>query len=40
MFAAWPFFPQFFSRRGFEASDPDILVADAQHRISSHAEGE
>lgn len=32
MFAAWPFFPQFFSRRWLEAADPEILVADAARR--------
>jgi amino acid transporter len=31
MFASWPFFPQFFRRRPFEAADPAILVADAHY---------
>jgi amino acid transporter len=31
MFAAWPFFPQFFRRRPFEAADPAILAADADY---------
>jgi amino acid transporter len=29
MFAAWPFFSEFFHRRWFEAADPEVLVADA-----------
>ncbi len=32
MFASWPFFPNFFHRKWFEAADPEVLVADAQHR--------
>jgi amino acid transporter len=39
MFACWPFFPRFFSRKGGEAADPDILVADAQHHASVQAIG-
>jgi amino acid transporter len=39
MFASWPFFPQFFRRRPFEAADPDILVADAAHHASVQAIG-
>jgi amino acid transporter len=31
MLASWPFFPQFFRRRGGEAADPGILVADAAY---------
>ena len=31
MFASWPFFPQFFSRKWFQAADPAVLVADAAH---------
>jgi amino acid transporter len=31
MFASWPFFPQFFKRRWFEAADPAVLEADAVH---------
>jgi amino acid transporter len=32
MLASWPFFPQFFRRRGGEAADPGILTADAAYR--------
>jgi amino acid transporter len=32
MFAAWPFFPQFFKRRGFESADPAVLEGDAAYR--------
>jgi amino acid transporter len=32
MLASWPFFPQFFRRRGGEAADPAILTADAAYR--------
>jgi hypothetical protein len=31
VFASWPFFPQFFRRRPFEAADPAILAADAHY---------
>jgi amino acid transporter len=31
MFASWPFFTGFFSRRWLEAADPAVLVADAAH---------
>jgi amino acid transporter len=31
MFASWPFFPQFFSRKWWGAADPAVLEADAQH---------
>jgi amino acid transporter len=31
MLASWPFFPQFFRRRGLEAADPRILEADAAY---------
>jgi amino acid transporter len=31
MFASWPFFTGFFSRRWFETADPQVLVADAAH---------
>ena len=31
MLASWPFFPQFFRRRGGEAADPGILIADAAY---------
>jgi len=37
MFASWPFFPKFFARRWFEEADPDVLVADAAHKVSSDA---
>jgi amino acid transporter len=33
MFAAWPFFPQFFRRRWFETADPRVLEADAHHGL-------
>jgi amino acid transporter len=39
MFASWPFFPRFFGRKAFEAADPDILVADAEHHASVQAIG-
>jgi amino acid transporter len=32
MFAAWPFFPQFFKRRAFESADPAVLEGDATYR--------
>jgi amino acid transporter len=35
MFASWPFFPQFFRRRWFQTSNPDVLVEDAGHRAAS-----
>jgi amino acid transporter len=31
MFASWPFFTEYFSRRPGEAADPEILAADAHH---------
>ncbi|MDQ6820013.1 MAG: APC family permease [Actinomycetota bacterium] len=31
MFASWPFFPEYFHRRWFEAADPEVLAADAAH---------
>jgi len=31
MFASWPFFPNFFARKWFEAGDPEVLAADAHH---------
>jgi amino acid transporter len=31
MFASWPFFPRFFSRRWFESADPVVLEADAAY---------
>jgi amino acid transporter len=30
MFAAWPFYPQFFGRSWFEAADPEVLAEDAK----------
>jgi hypothetical protein len=30
MFAAWPFFPEFFRRRGGEAVDPKVLAEDSR----------
>ncbi len=30
MFASWPFFPQFFQRRGGEAADPAVLAGDVR----------
>ena len=32
MFASWPFFGDFFSRKWLGAADPAVLEADAQHR--------
>ncbi len=32
MFASWPFFSGYFSRRWLEAADPAVLEADAAHR--------
>jgi hypothetical protein len=32
MFASWPFYGAFFSRKWFGAADPAVLEADAQHR--------
>jgi amino acid transporter len=31
MFASWPFFTGYFSRRWFETADPEVLAADAVH---------
>jgi amino acid transporter len=31
MFASWPFFPQFFSRKWWGTADPAVLEADATH---------
>jgi len=36
MFASWPFFPEFFSRK-LETADPDVLVADARHQTAPEA---
>ena len=37
MFAAWPFFPEFFHRRWFETADPRVLEEDAAYRTTSRA---
>jgi amino acid transporter len=37
MFAAWPFYPQFFHRRWFETADPAVLQDDATHRKTPKA---
>ncbi len=37
MFAAWPFFPQFFKRRAFESADPAVLEGDATYRSDAVA---
>jgi hypothetical protein len=34
MFASWPFFPQFFHRKWFEAADPRVLEDDATYRAT------
>jgi amino acid transporter len=33
MFASWPFFPQFFRRKPFEAADPAVLEQDVAHHV-------
>jgi amino acid transporter len=33
MFASWPFFPEYFRRRWFEAADPAVLEADVHHAL-------
>jgi amino acid transporter len=38
MFAAWPFFPEFFHRRWFETADPRVLEEDAAHRTITRLE--
>ncbi len=40
MFASWPFFRTFFSRRWFEAADPEVLVLDAAHSAQKPLPGE
>ena len=40
MFASWPFFPGFFSRRWWQTADPAVLVADAAHRAEPLVPGE
>jgi amino acid transporter len=37
MFASWPFFHSYFSRRWLEAADPAVLEADAAHRAVATA---
>jgi amino acid transporter len=37
MFASWPFFPKFFSRRWLEAADPEVLAADAAYQAPDRA---
>ncbi len=34
MFASWPLFPQFFSRKWFVTADPEVLEEDAGHRVT------
>jgi amino acid transporter len=38
MFASWPFFTGYFSRRPFESADPRVLEDDARHGVASTAE--
>ncbi|HEY2655489.1 MAG TPA: APC family permease [Solirubrobacteraceae bacterium] len=40
MFASWPFFTGFFSRRWWETADPAVLIDDAAHREPPHYRGE
>jgi hypothetical protein len=40
MFASWPFFPRFFSRRWWETADPEVLIADAAHQAEPLVPGE
>jgi amino acid transporter len=40
MFASWPFFTGYFSRRWWESADPAVLVADAAHEPEPLAPGE
>ncbi|MBV9603634.1 MAG: APC family permease, partial [Solirubrobacterales bacterium] len=40
MFASWPFFPRFFSRRWWETADPAVLELDARHGEPPHYRGE
>ena len=35
MFASWPFFPKFFSRKWFDKADPEVLEEDAGHRVAT-----
>jgi amino acid transporter len=40
MFASWPFYKGFFSRRPFESADPSVLVLDAEHAKQKPLPGE
>jgi amino acid transporter len=40
MFASWPFFPGFFSRRWWQTADPAVLVADAAYQPEPLVPGE
>ncbi len=40
MFASWPFYRGYFSRRWWESADPEVLVADAAHRPEPLVQGE
>ena len=40
MFASWPFFTGFFSRRWWQTADPAVLVADAAHGAEPLVPGE
>jgi len=40
MFASWPFFSGYFSRRWWQSADPAVLVADAAHRPEPLVPGE
>ena len=40
MFASWPFFSGYFSRRWWQAADPAVLEADAAHRAEPLVPGE
>ena len=40
MFASWPFFTGYFSRRWWETADPAVLIDDVAHREPPHYPGE
>jgi hypothetical protein len=40
MFASWPFYKGYFSRRWWESADPAVLVADAAHKPEPLLPGE
>jgi hypothetical protein len=40
MFASWPFFTGYFSRRWWQTADPAVLVADAAHQAEPLVPGE